>query len=247
MTSDLIIFGAIGFVAQLVDGALGMAFGVLASSSLLAFGAPPAIVSAAVHAAEIATTGVSGLSHVWQRNVNWRLLLRLAVAGMLGGAFGAYLLAEVLPERFVRPLVAAYLFAMAVLIFARVLGRAPAPPKVPAAPLGLAGGCLDAIGGGGWGPLVASTLIATGDEPRRSIGTVNTAEFFVSFAVSIAFLATLDLAGYGAVVLGLVAGGILAAPLAGWLVRVMLPRLAMALVATIVLGLSLYNFVRLVI
>lgn len=246
MDPELLTFALIGFIAQLVDGSLGMAFGVIASSSLLAFGAPPAFASAAVHAAEVATTGISGLSHLWHRNVNGRLLLRLAAAGVVGGAAGAYVLAELLPEEIVLPLVTIYLFCMALLIFVRVVGRGPKRAGVPPVPLGVVGGCLDAIGGGGWGPLVASTLIATGDEPRRSVGTVNAAEFFVTVSVSVAFLVTLDLADYGRIVLGLVIGGAAAAPLAGWLVRVLPPRVTMVLVGVVVLSVSLFNFVRLV-
>jgi len=246
MDYEILIFAGIGFLAQIVDGALGMAFGIIASSSLLAFGAPPALASAAVHAAEIVTTGCSGLSHLWHRNIDRRLLLRLAAAGVAGGVAGAYLLTELLPEGIVRPLVTVYLFGMALLIFGRVLGRTSKGPWLPVAPLGFGGGFFDAIGGGGWGPLVASTLIATGDEPRRSVGTVNAAEFFVTLSVSVAFLATLDLAGYWRIVLGLVIGGVLAAPLAGWLIRVLPSRVAMVLVGIVVTSLSLYNFARLV-
>jgi uncharacterized protein len=247
MDYEILAFAAIGFLAQIVDGALGMAFGVIASSSLLAFGAPPALASAAVHAAECVTTGISGASHVWQRNVDWRLFRRLAITGVLGGVTGAYLLAEVLPENIIRPIVTLYLMGMAGLIFARLLGYVSKGLDVPPAPLGAAGGFLDAIGGGGWGPLVASTLIATGDEPRRSIGTVNLAEFFVTMSISAAFIATLDLASYGKIVLGLIIGGALAAPLAGWLVRILPPKTAMLMVGIVVTALSLYNLGRLVI
>jgi uncharacterized membrane protein YfcA len=237
-------FAAIGFLAQVVDGTLGMAFGIIVSSSLIAFGASPAFASAAVHTAEIATTGVSGLSHLWHGNVDRRLFIRLAVAGVLGGVFGAYVLVDLLPKELIRPLVTVYLLGMAVLIFDRVLRRRPRTARIPVIPLGLAGGFLDAIGGGGWGPMVASSLVATGDEPRRSVGTANAAEFFVAASVSVAFLATLDFSQLWRDVLALIVGGIAAAPFSGWLVRVMPPRVAMILVAGIVLGLSVYNVVH---
>ena len=244
MGSDIALFAAIGFFAQMVDGTLGMAFGVISSSSLIAFGAPPAIASAAVHAAEVATTSLSGASHVWHRNVNFRLFGQLTAAGVAGGVVGAYILTG-LPEAIIKPVVTVYLTCMAVLIFARVLGRVRRQWKPPTPVLGAGGAFLDAIGGGGWGPIVASTLIATGDEPRRSIGSVNLAEFFVTVAISITFLLHLDLASYGRIVLGLVIGGALAAPLAGWLIRVIPPRAALLLVGTVVGSLSAMNLIRL--
>ncbi len=244
MESDILLFAAIGFLAQLVDGALGMAFGVIASSSLIAFGAPPAAASAAIHAAEVVTTGISGASHVWHRNVNFRLFWEIVVAGVAGGVVGAYVLTG-LPEHIIKPVVTIYLALMAVLIFVRVLGRARRHWKPPTPVLGASGGFLDAIGGGGWGPLVASTLIATGDEPRRSIGSVNLAEFFVTVAISITFFTQLDLASYGRIVLGLIIGGAIAAPLAGWLIRVLPPQHALVLVGLVVGSLSVVNIVNL--
>jgi uncharacterized membrane protein YfcA len=244
MGSDIVLFAAIGFFAQMVDGALGMAFGVISSSSLIAFGAPPAVASAAVHAAEVVTTGLSGGSHVWHRNVNYRLFGEIVVAGVAGGVVGAYILTG-LPEHIIKPVVTIYLAAMAVLIFVRVLGRERKRWKPPVPVLGAGGGFLDAIGGGGWGPLVASTLIATGDEPRRSIGSVNLAEFFVTAAISITFFTQLDLASYGRIVLGLIIGGAIAAPLAGWLIRVLPQRHALVLVGIVIGSLSVMNIVNL--
>jgi uncharacterized membrane protein YfcA len=244
MDAQIVIFAAIGFLAQLVDGALGMAFGVICSSSLLAFGAPPALASAAIHAAENVTTGVSGLSHLWHRNVDRTLFLRLVFAGVAGGVVGATVLTG-LPDAVIKPIVALYLLAMAVLIFARVLGYVRARRQPPVPLLGAAGGFLDAIGGGGWGPVVASSLIATGEHPRRSIGSVNLAEFFVTVAISVTFLTQLDLAAYGQIVLGLVIGGVCAAPLAGWLIRVLPTRVALTLVGVVVGTLSVVNIVGL--
>lgn len=244
MNSEIVIFAVVGFVAQMVDGALGMAFGVIASSSLIAFGVPPVFASAAVHAAEIVTTGVSGASHVWHRNVDRALFVRLAVAGVAGGIVGAYVLTG-LPEQIIKPIVTIYLIAMAVLILARVRGWYLHNHRPPIPVMGTAGGFLDAIGGGGWGPLVASTLIASGEHPRSSIGSVSLAEFFVTIAISVTFFTQIDLASYGLIVLGLVLGGILAAPLAGYLIRILPPRYALVLVGCVVGTLGVVNVVAL--
>jgi uncharacterized protein len=242
--SDIATFALIGFLAQIIDGALGMAFGVISSSCLIAFGVPPAFASAAVHTAEIATTGASGASHLYHRNVDKTLFLRLVVAGVVGGVIGAYVLTG-LPEEIIKPFVTLYLIGMAGLIFLRVMGREYRRWQPPIPAVGASGGFLDAIGGGGWGPLVTSTLLATGENPRRSIGSVNTAEFFVTVAISATFLTQLDLAGYGRIVLGLVIGGALAAPLAGYLIRVLPAKRAMLLVGIVLSVVSSVNLVRL--
>jgi uncharacterized membrane protein YfcA len=245
MDSEILLYAGIGFLAQMIDGALGMAFGVVVSSSLIFIGFPPVVASAAVHAAEIVTTGVSGASHVWHRNVDRALFLKLVATGVIGGTLGAIVLTR-LPEETVRPFVAIYLFVMGLLIFARVLKLLPRKTRVPVPAVGGAGGFLDAVGGGGWGPLVASTLIATGDEPRRAIGSVNLAEFFVTVTVSAAFLTQLDLANYGKIVLGLVIGGALAAPLAGYLLKIIPARVALILVGVVVTALSAVNLYGLI-
>ena len=245
LSSELAFFVALGFAAQLIDGALGMAYGLVATSALLAFGASPTVASASVHAAEVVTTGLAGASHVWHKNVDWRLFRRLAAAGVLGGVVGAYVLTE-LPERAVKIFVTIYLLAMTGLIVWRLLRKELERRQVAGeVPLGVAGGFLDAIGGGGWGPIVNSTLIASGESPRHSIGSVSLSEFFVTVAISLTFLLALDLGAYGRVVLGLIVGGALAAPFAGWLSRTLPQRLLMTLVAVIVGGLGLYNLVRL--
>ena len=219
-----------------------MAFGVIASSSLMATGAPPAIASAAVHAAEIVTTGLSGASHIWNKNVDRTLFLKLVITGIAGGVIGAYILTG-LPENIIKPIVTIYLAAMAALIFIRVLGQKQTRWRPPTPVIGAGGGFLDAIGGGGWGPLVASTLIATGDKPRPSIGSVNLAEFFVTVSVSVTFFMQLDLANYGKLVIGLVIGGAMAAPLAGYLLRILPTSVALILVGVVVAGLSALNLI----
>jgi uncharacterized membrane protein YfcA len=245
VSAELGFYVALGFAAQLIDGALGMAYGLIATSVLLASGAPPAVASASVHTAEMATTGLAGASHVWHRNIDWRIVSRLAPAGVLGGVVGAYILTE-LPERAVKIFVILYLLAMTLLIARRIVNEDAARWRgLGTAPIGLGGGFLDAIGGGGWGPMVNSTLIARGDSPRHSIGSVSLSEFFVTAAISATFVLALDLATYGRVVLGLIIGGALAAPFAGWLSRALPQRVLMGLVATIVGGLAVYNFVQL--
>lgn len=242
LSYQLLLFVGVGFLAQVIDGALGMAFGVIASTSLIATGLPPPLASAAVHAAEIVTTGISGASHVWNRNVDWVLFKRLAIPGVVGGAVGAYVLTG-LPEEVVKPLVTGYLAVMAVLIFLRVLAKVKRRRNLPVPLLGLGGGFLDAVGGGGWGPITTSTLLASGDEPRCTLGSVNSAEFIVTLAVSLAFLTQLDVTRYGEIVLGLIIGGAVAAPLAGFLVRILPMRIALILVGTVLVALTAVNVV----
>jgi uncharacterized protein len=203
-STDLGLYVALGFAAQLVDGALGMAYGLLCTSALLAIGTPPVIASASVHAAEVVTIGLAGGSHLWHRNIDWRLFRRLAPAGIAGGVLGAYVLTE-LPETTVKIVVTAYLVGITILITWRVFtGRTARQVRaLGVAPVGGAGGFLDAIGGGGWGPLVTSTLVARGENPRHAIGSSALSEFLVTAAISATFMATLDLAQYGRVVLGL--------------------------------------------
>ena len=220
-----LLFFVVGVVAQSVDGALGMAYGVISSSVLLAFGVPPAMASASVHGAEVFTTAASAGSHVAHRNVDWRLLVPLAVAGVIGGCLGAYVLAGIDGD-VIKPFVIAYLAGMGVYILWRA-GHDIAPRRIRAwvvAPLGLVGGFLDAVGGGGWGPTVSSTLVGAGQEARRAIGTANTAEFFLTVAISATFVWALlsghwaeagALENHAAAVGGLVVGGLVAAPFAG--------------------------------
>lgn len=245
------LFLAVGFLAQVVDGALGMAYGVVSSTVLLSFGVPPAMASASVHAAEVFTTGASAASHVAHKNITWRFLLPLALAGMTGGALGAYVLTGVDGDA-IRPWVVVYLGIMGVLILFRAVKRPPLRTVhwKWAPPLGLVGGFADAVGGGGWGPTVTSTLVGAGKEPRRAVGTANAAEFFVTSAISATFLAALltgrwDDAGalreHAAAVGGLVIGGLLAAPLAGRIAKVVPPRTLTWMVALLVITLAIYQ------
>jgi uncharacterized membrane protein YfcA len=238
---DLLPFILVGFAAQLVDGALGMAFGVISTTMLLSIGVPPAAASAGVHTVETFTTGVSGISHILHRNVSWKLFARIAIPGMIGGALGAYVLSNIHAEA-ARPLVLAYLSAIGFYLIWRGLNF-PAhhtPPKV-VEPLGLAGGFLDAAGGGGWGPIVTGNLLAQGADPRRTIGTVNTAEFVVTVTISATFIAALGWAAFTTATVGLLIGGVAAAPLGAFIAKRARPQVLLVMVGVLLTLTSLYG------
>ena len=213
----LLPFIAVGFAAQLVDGALGMAFGVISNTLLVGvLGVPPALASQRVHVVECFTTRVSGISHLLHRNIDGRLFVRLVVPGMIGGFLGAYLLSN-LDAAFVKPFVLLYLTGIGIYLLVRGIMY---PPKLKeatyVAPLGLVGGFLDAAGGGGWGPVVTSNLLIQGADPRKVVGTVSSAEFFLTLTISAAFVYHLGIADLAGATLGLLIGGLLAAPLGAW-------------------------------
>jgi len=249
------LFLLVGFFAQLIDGAVGMAYGVISSSVLLAMGIPPAQASATIHAAECFTTGASGASHLAHRNVDWKLFFRLAPAGVIGGVIGAYLLTG-FDATFIKAVVVAYLGVLGIIMLFRAL-REPReePPHLRhVIPLGIAGGFLDASGGGGWGPVVTSTLLGRGHAPRYVIGSVNSAEFVVTVAISITFLWTLvtgrlelegGLATGVASLGGLILGGVAAAPLAGYVTKIAPARLLLGAAAVLVVGLSIWQGIQL--
>lgn len=229
-------FVAIGFAAQLIDGALGMAFGTINSTLLVsALGIPPATASASVHAVETFTTAASGISHVIHRNVDWRLFVRLAIPGVIGGVIGAFVLSNV-DAAVARPLVMTYLAGIGVYLVWRAW-HGPGEPREPrfVAPLGLTGGFLDAAGGGGWGAIVTSNLLVQGASPRHTVGTVNTAEFFLTLTISATFIATLGWEAFTFQTIGLLAGGVLAAPFGAVLVKRMRARLLMAFVGMLLI------------
>jgi uncharacterized protein len=241
---DILPFIAIGFSAQLIDGALGMAFGVISNTFLLSIGVPPAAASAGVHTVECFTTGVSGISHVAHRNVDWWLFARLVIPGMIGGVLGAYVLTQI-PADTARPLVLAYLCAIGLFLLWRGLWRPVVErrPKV-IAPLGLAGGFLDAAGGGGWGPVVTSNLLIQGANPRKVIGTVNSAEFFLTLTISATFIAALGWETFSVAVLGLLIGGVAAAPLGAYVAKIVPARGLLIMVGVVLTLTSLYGIYR---
>jgi hypothetical protein len=237
MDDSIWLFILAGFCAQLVDGALSMAYGVTASSMLAIFGVPPAIASATVHAAETITSGFSLVSHHYFGNVDRALFRRLVAPGVVGAIVGAYLLTS-LPGDLMRPIVSSYLLIMGLVIIVKAFRTFP-PVSVTdhLTPLGFFGAFVDAIGGGGWGPIVASTLIVRGHDTRRTVGSVASAEFFVTLAASLTFLLTIGLS-YWNVILGLAIGGAVAAPVGAYTCRRAPTKPLMFLVGTIVVILS---------
>ena len=238
-------FILIGFTAQMIDGALGMAFGVISSTLMVSImGVPPARASAGVHLVEVFTTGASGISHVLHRNVDWWLFARLVIPGVIGGVIGAYVLMNVDGD-ISRPFVMAYLS----LIGLYLLWKSSHPatkerrPRV-IVPLGAVGGFLDAVGGGGWGPVVTSNLLVQGTTPRMTIGTVSASEFFLTLSISITFLLGLGWQAFTTATVGLLIGGITAAPLGAVLAKRVSAQLLMRLVGVVLTVTSAYSLAK---
>ncbi len=243
----IIPFVFVGFVAQLVDGALGMAFGVITNTLLVSvLGIAPARASASVHLVETFTTAASGLSHILHCNVDWKLFRRLTIPGVIGGIVGAFLLSSI-DGALARPWVMGYLILIGFYLFWRALQMRRqlhhCDPRL-VAPLGLVGGFLDAAGGGGWGSVVTTNLLAQGTEPRRTIGTVNAAEFFVTLTVSISFMATIGLSAFTIATIGLIAGGVVAAPFGAMLTKRVAARQLLLIVSVTLIATSSYGLFR---
>jgi uncharacterized membrane protein YfcA len=234
----LIVLAFIGFAAQLVDGALGMAYGATSSTLVLSAGFSPVVASASVHLAELGTTLASGASHWRFGNVDWRTVRRIGIPGAFGAFAGAIALGRI-PADAAKPWMAGILLLLGVYVLARFSFRALEQREGRRyvrgrflVPLGLVGGFVDASGGGGWGPVTTPTLLASGRmEPRKVVGSVDTSEFLVALAASAGFLLALGREVIATnVLLGLLVGGLAAAPLAAWLVRKVTARLLGALV-----------------
>ena len=239
---ELLLYILAGFLAQMVDGALGMAYGVSASSLLLTFGVPPAPASASVHVAKVFAGGASGLSHWRAGNVLVPFAKKLIIPGVIGACIGAFILTEVPPE-VIRPIVAAYLLFMGLIIVAKSLRRTVrVGSDRHLTILGAAGGFCDALGGGGWGPIVTGTLLARGNEPRTTIGSVNFAEFFVALASTAMFLSTIGLQLWRPAA-GLAIGGLLAAPIAARLTGRIPAKPLMFAVGLVIIALSVRTIV----
>ncbi|MDB5263565.1 MAG: hypothetical protein JWQ14_2848 [Adhaeribacter sp.] len=240
--SDILYFMLGGFIAQMIDGALGMAYGVSASTFLLSFGIPPAAVSASVHASEIFTSGVSGLMHLRFGNVNSKLFKTLLLPGVLGAILGAYVLSSAEEYAYIiKPLVAVYTLVLGFIIIRKAIQKNRQKRRIrKMGLLAVTGGFLDSVGGGGWGPIVSSSLIASGRNPLYTIGSVNLTEFFVSFASSVTFITLIGFSHWQ-VVLGLVLGGMVAAPFAALIARRLPVKTMMIVVGLVVIILSLRN------
>lgn len=243
MPDEFLWYVLAGFAAQLVDGSLGMAYGITASTLLLGLGVPPAAASATVHAAECFTTGVSAASHHAFGNVNKVLFRKLLLPAIIGAVMGAYILASI-PGDALRPYVAGYLLIMGCVIVLKAFREFP-PRTVTThlGPLGFFGAFIDALGGGGWGPIVASTLIVRGSELRITVGSVNAVEFFVTLAASLTFFLTLGLTNWP-IILGLALGGVVAAPIGAWACTRIPVKPFMILIGILVIALSLRTILK---
>lgn len=243
MEHDLYIYIIAGFVAQLIDGALGMAYGISASSLLMGFGVPPAVVSSTVHAAECFTTGASALSHHAFGNISRDLFRRLLIPGIIGAALGAYVLSSFDGE-IIKPYISAYLLIMGVIIISKAfLAFPPREVTTKLTPLALVGAFLDAVGGGGWGPIVATNLLVRGNSVRETVGSVNAVEFFVTLSASITFFMSIGL-GHWQVIAGLAIGGVVAAPFGAYLTKKLPHRPMMVGVGILVIVLSLRTLLK---
>ncbi|CAL1521571.1 sulfite exporter TauE/SafE family protein [Chitinophaga sp. MM2321] len=242
-TTEILFYIAVGLCAQLVDGALGMAYGATSSSLLLGLGVSPAVSSASVHVAEVFTTGASGISHFKLGNVNKKLFLSLLLPGMAGAIIGAYLLSDKIDGDIIKPFISAYLMILGVIVIKKGIQKNQRKSKTKRlGPLAFMGGFMDAIGGGGWGPIVTSTLLSKGRTVHYTIGSVNAAEFFISLSSAATFLIFTGISSWQ-VIVGLVLGGVIAAPFAAILVRKIRRKPLMIMVGTLIILLSLRTII----
>lgn len=243
METDLVFYVVAGFLAQIVDGSLSMAYGLTASSILLTAGLPAATVSATVHTAECFTTGASALSHRAFGNVDKTLFKKLIIPAVTGAIIGAYVLSS-LAVGMLRPFIAVYLVLMGIIIIYKVWRDFPSRRITSfIRPLGFFGALIDAIGGGGWGPIVASNLAARGHDIRTTVGTVIAVEFFVTLAASLTFFFTMGLQHFD-IILALAGGGILAAPFGAWIVKKVPVKPFMVFVGIFIISMGTYNFLK---
>jgi uncharacterized membrane protein YfcA len=242
---EFLVFFFIGVFAQLVDGTLGMGYGATSTSFLLAYGVPPVISSTGVHVAEMFTTGASAISHHRFGNINKKLVKHLLIPGVLGSITGAYLLSDVINGDVIKPFIAVYMIVLAIIIIRKALKKSIIKKKTKKlGVLATFGGFMDAVGGGGWGPIVTSTLLGRGRNPRYTIGSVNAAEFAVSFASGITFMLFGGIHGWQ-VIIGLIIGGVIAAPLGAYLVNKIKRKPMMIAVGILIILLSLKTLSKL--
>ncbi len=243
MDINILLFILVGFIAQMIDGALGMAYKVSSNTVLLGLGVPPAAASASVHMAGVVTSGISGYSHWTLGNVDMKLVRRLLVPGVIGGLLVAYILTNI-DGNIIKPYIAVYLMVMGGIIIYKAYTMTPRKkpdeyhgPRISL--LGLFGGFFDSIGGGGWGPVVTSTLVAHGKHVRRTIGSVNFSEFFITLGQSILFIFSLNFGEYWQIILGLLIGGAIAAPIAARLAQKLPIKALMIVVGVLIILLSI--------
>ncbi len=236
---------AVGLIAQTIDGALGMAYGITSSSFLLAMGAPPAMASGATHLAEVFTTGVSGVSHLRLGNINKRLFLSLLIPGIVGALIGTYILSNV-DGNLLKPFISVYLLLMGLYVFSMAFRRIRVQHEIQlkrVVPLAMVGGLMDTTGGGGWGPIVTTTLVGSGHDPKTTIGSVNFAEFFLTVTVAASFFSILDDTVW-LLVAGLALGGLIAAPFAAYITQHLKTKTLLMLVGSVITLVSAYNLYR---
>ena len=244
MDPTFFLFVLAGFFAQMIDGCIGMAYGVSSTSLLMGFGVPPAAASASVHTAEVFTTLVSGISHWKLKNIDKDIFVSLVIPGDIGGVVGAIILSN-FDAGILKPIISGYLIVMGAIIIYKAFRKSEkkAIKKIKNGVLGVVGGLLDAIGGGGWGPVVTSTLVADGQTPRYVIGSVNASEFFVTIAQAITFVTILGIGEYWKIIAGLAVGGVIAAPFAAFLVKKIPTKTIMLIVGLAVVILNIRTII----
>ena len=245
LDENLLAFFLIGAFAQLVDGTLGMGYGATSTSFLLAYGVSPVLSSTAVHVSEMFTTGASALSHHRFGNINKKLVKHLLIPGVLGSITGAYLLSDVIDGDIIKPFIAVYMIILAVVIIRKALRKSVVKKKTKKlGVLAVFGGFMDSVGGGGWGPIVTSTLLGRGRNPKYTIGSVNAAEFAISFASGITFMLFGGIHGWQ-IIIGLILGGVISAPIAAYLVNRIKRKPMMVAVGILIILLSLKTLSKL--
>lgn len=236
---------AVGLLAQVIDGALGMAYGVTSSSFLLALGASPAMASGATHLAEVFTTGVSGIAHLKMGNVNKKLFLSLLIPGIIGALIGTYILGNI-DGKVLKPYISTYLLIMGLYVISKAFRHIRARHEInikKVAPLALFGSFMDTAGGGGWGPIVTTSLVGSGHDPRTTIGSVNFAEFFLTVTVAASLFSILNHSVW-IIVSGLVIGGLFAAPFAAYITRHLKTKTLLILVGSLITIISVFNLYK---
>lgn len=240
---ELLWFILIGFCANLIDGCIGMAYGTIVASILTVMGIPALQISAGIHFSEIFTTLASALSHLKIKNIDFKLLKKIVFAGVIGGILGAICLSFV-SQTFIQPVITVYLILIGYSLMQKACNNFKHKKKIKLiTPIGFLGGFCDALCGGGWGPIVNGSLIGQSKEVAKTIGTVNTAEFFVTLTQSIVFFLVIGFKSLS-IVTGLIIGGVLAAPLAVYIIQKINPRILCFLIGVIILITNLIMFIK---
>ena len=242
---EFFVFLIVGFIAQIIDGALGMAYGVSCFTLLQHFGIPQRLITASVHTAEVFTTGVSGLSHIALGNIDKKLFVRLVSSGVISASIAAVLISDYIDGNVIKPYISGYLLILGIWILIKSYRNiTPEQNALKYAPvLGFVGAFLDVIGGGGWGPIVTSNLIDKGKSPKEVIGTVNTAEFFITFVSTGIFIFLVGVSAWK-VILGLILGGVIAAPLGAYVIRLFQPKTLLRIVGVLIVVVNFYTLYK---